>query len=198
MLVDFYGQVPVLAPNRGQCPLLAQSGHPDALNQCPLLGVKRTSSGLDPMSAYDPKRTLSALWRGNYFAARLFSRGTGDSGTGCGDHIGQATVTAAHHCARRRLCDCTREPDREFRRRAGCGRSHQSTGWRYLPRQWRGAAGTRSRRKQRQNLRRFVLYWLPDHSGRGTATGSDARRAALTEPTACASHALCPSRRHRF
>jgi hypothetical protein len=27
-----------------QCmsPLLAQSGHPDALNQCPLLGVKRT------------------------------------------------------------------------------------------------------------------------------------------------------------
>jgi len=30
-----------------QCLLLAQSGHPDALNQCPLLGVKRTliSSG---------------------------------------------------------------------------------------------------------------------------------------------------------
>jgi hypothetical protein len=26
-------------------PLLAQSGHPDALNQCPLLGVKRTLSG---------------------------------------------------------------------------------------------------------------------------------------------------------
>src|SRR5215472_5268938 len=26
-----------------QCPLLAQSGHADALNQCPLLGVKRTS-----------------------------------------------------------------------------------------------------------------------------------------------------------
>ena len=25
-------------------PLLAQSGHPDALNQCPLLGVKRTSA----------------------------------------------------------------------------------------------------------------------------------------------------------
>jgi hypothetical protein len=24
-----------------QCLLLAQSGHPDALNQCPLLGVKR-------------------------------------------------------------------------------------------------------------------------------------------------------------
>jgi hypothetical protein len=27
-----------------QCPLVAQSGHPDALNQCPLLGVKRTSA----------------------------------------------------------------------------------------------------------------------------------------------------------
>jgi hypothetical protein len=26
------------------CLLLAQSGHPDALNQCPLLGVKRTSA----------------------------------------------------------------------------------------------------------------------------------------------------------
>jgi hypothetical protein len=26
-----------------QCPLLAQSGHPGATNQCPLLGAKRTS-----------------------------------------------------------------------------------------------------------------------------------------------------------
>ena len=25
-----------------RCPLLAQSGHPNTLNQCPLLGVKRT------------------------------------------------------------------------------------------------------------------------------------------------------------
>ena len=31
------------------CPLLAQSGHPDALNQCPPLGVKRTLVGLAPM-----------------------------------------------------------------------------------------------------------------------------------------------------
>jgi hypothetical protein len=30
--------------NGAQFPLLAQSGHPDALNQCPLLGVKRTSA----------------------------------------------------------------------------------------------------------------------------------------------------------
>jgi len=29
------------------CPLLAQSGHPDALNQCPLLGVKRTLIGTE-------------------------------------------------------------------------------------------------------------------------------------------------------
>src|SRR6516165_8725051 len=27
---------------RALCPLLAQSGHPDTLNECPLLGVKRT------------------------------------------------------------------------------------------------------------------------------------------------------------
>jgi hypothetical protein len=37
---------------------LAQSGHPDTWNQCPLLGVKRTSTGANPMSAFDPKRTL--------------------------------------------------------------------------------------------------------------------------------------------
>src|SRR6516165_553047 len=43
------------------CLLLAQSGHPDALNQCPLLGVKRTSRGHAPMSGFfDPKRTLAA------------------------------------------------------------------------------------------------------------------------------------------
>jgi putative ABC transport system substrate-binding protein len=41
------------------CPLLAQSGHRGALNQCPLLGVKRTSRGRTPMSAFDPKRTLA-------------------------------------------------------------------------------------------------------------------------------------------
>jgi hypothetical protein len=31
--------------NGAQCPLLAQSGHTDPLNQCPLLGVKRTLPG---------------------------------------------------------------------------------------------------------------------------------------------------------
>src|SRR5262249_940651 len=39
------------------CLLLAQSGRPDALNQCPLLGVKRTLRRRTPMSAFDPKRT---------------------------------------------------------------------------------------------------------------------------------------------
>jgi len=38
----------------GECLLLAQSGHPDVLNQCPLLGVKRTSLRHSVMSAFDP------------------------------------------------------------------------------------------------------------------------------------------------
>src|SRR5262249_30246313 len=42
-------------------PFLAQSGHPNGLNQCPLLGVKRTLIRGAPMSAFDPKRTSAAL-----------------------------------------------------------------------------------------------------------------------------------------
>ena len=34
-------------------PLLAQSGHPNSLHQCPLLGVKRTWCGRTSMSAFD-------------------------------------------------------------------------------------------------------------------------------------------------
>src|SRR5262249_31204307 len=45
-----------------ECLLLSQSGHPDTLNQCPLLGVKRTSVAPSPMSAFDPKRTWDCLW----------------------------------------------------------------------------------------------------------------------------------------
>ena len=41
-------------------PLLAQSGHPYTLCQCPLLGVKRTSRGHALISAFDPKRTLGS------------------------------------------------------------------------------------------------------------------------------------------
>ena len=42
------------------CPLLAQSGHSTTEFQCPLLGVKRTSEECAAMSAFDPKRTLTA------------------------------------------------------------------------------------------------------------------------------------------
>src|SRR5262249_6810896 len=47
-------------PSLLQCmsPLLAQSGHPDTLDPCPLLGVKRTLILHSAMSAFDPKRTL--------------------------------------------------------------------------------------------------------------------------------------------
>ena len=44
-----------------QCPLLAQSGHPTLIRQCPLLGVKRTSIEGGGMSANDPKRTSRNL-----------------------------------------------------------------------------------------------------------------------------------------
>ena len=37
--------------------LLAQSGHHDRVEPCPLLGVKRTSRFHVVMSAFDPKRT---------------------------------------------------------------------------------------------------------------------------------------------
>jgi hypothetical protein len=41
-----------------ECLLLALSGHYRSAKRCPLLGVKRTSAGANPMSAFDPKRTL--------------------------------------------------------------------------------------------------------------------------------------------
>jgi hypothetical protein len=46
-----------------RCLLLAQSGHPETLNQCPLLGVKRTSPKRPAMSAFDPKRTFFCAWQ---------------------------------------------------------------------------------------------------------------------------------------
>ena len=39
-------------------PLLAQSGHHNRANPCPLSGVKRTSLGHSEMSAFDPKQTF--------------------------------------------------------------------------------------------------------------------------------------------
>src|SRR6516162_3296200 len=41
-------------------PEMAQSEHPTVARQCPLLGVKRTSTVADLMSAFDPKRTSAA------------------------------------------------------------------------------------------------------------------------------------------
>jgi hypothetical protein len=41
--------------------LLAQSGHPDTLDQGPLSGVKRTSKFKSVTSAFDPKRTSNCL-----------------------------------------------------------------------------------------------------------------------------------------
>jgi hypothetical protein len=37
---------------------MAQSGHPNTLNQCLLLGVKRTLPKRPLMSAFDPKRDI--------------------------------------------------------------------------------------------------------------------------------------------
>ena len=42
---------------------MAQSGHHDALYQCPLLGVKRTLIEWAAMSAFDPKRTSAAAFK---------------------------------------------------------------------------------------------------------------------------------------
>jgi hypothetical protein len=46
--------------NASVCRLLAQSGHSKVAIGCPLSGVKRTSAAANPMSAFDPKRTLNA------------------------------------------------------------------------------------------------------------------------------------------
>src|SRR5262249_1475045 len=52
-----------------ECPLMAQSGHPEGFNQCPLLEVKRTSRFSYRMSAFDPKRTLGRAGRLRILAA---------------------------------------------------------------------------------------------------------------------------------
>src|SRR5262249_55232249 len=61
--VNYWQKSGNTCPKRGivllQCmsPLLAQSRHHSGADPCPLLGVKRTSIGSGPMSAFDPKRT---------------------------------------------------------------------------------------------------------------------------------------------
>jgi hypothetical protein len=44
-------------------PLLAQSGHGDGAEECPLLGVKQTWRFQSAMSAFDPKRTFGTKFR---------------------------------------------------------------------------------------------------------------------------------------
>jgi putative tryptophan/tyrosine transport system substrate-binding protein len=52
---------PATSSNRpARCRLMVQSGHPAALNQCPLLGVKRTLGEGGSMSAFDPKQTSAS------------------------------------------------------------------------------------------------------------------------------------------
>ena len=45
---------------------MAQSRHPDTLNRCPLLRVKRTSTRGNPVSAFDPLRTLGGATKGEH------------------------------------------------------------------------------------------------------------------------------------
>jgi hypothetical protein len=51
--------------NGAQCLLLAQSGHANHTQECPLSGVKRTLIGSAAMSAFDPKRTSKFVFRVN-------------------------------------------------------------------------------------------------------------------------------------
>jgi hypothetical protein len=48
----------------GECLLLAQSGHLDCVEGCPLSGVKRTSKFKSVTSAFDPTRTWGAACPG--------------------------------------------------------------------------------------------------------------------------------------
>jgi hypothetical protein len=43
-------------------PVMAQSGHADRVQRCPLMGVKRTSKFKSVTSAFDPKRTLPTIY----------------------------------------------------------------------------------------------------------------------------------------
>jgi hypothetical protein len=63
-----YTEVKIILPRAASprmasslCPLLALSRHSKSLDQCPLLGVKRTCARRHAMSAFDPKRTFGKL-----------------------------------------------------------------------------------------------------------------------------------------
>jgi hypothetical protein len=48
-----------------ECPLLAQSRHPDRVGECPLSGVKRTSKFKSVTSAFDPYETCRVITCGD-------------------------------------------------------------------------------------------------------------------------------------
>ena len=52
---------PLVLASLLECPRLAQSGRPNSVNRCPLLGVKRTLVEHSEMSAYDRRRELAAV-----------------------------------------------------------------------------------------------------------------------------------------
>jgi hypothetical protein len=78
---------------------LAQSGHRNGAAECPLSGVKRTSSRLLAMSAFDPKQTSASqnlLWRKIAIDPITFADSTG---VDCGfsafsrkPHIGKKSI----------------------------------------------------------------------------------------------------------
>ena len=45
----------------GPYPLVALSGHPSVVRQCPLSRAKRTSRLIEAMSAFDPKADMGGL-----------------------------------------------------------------------------------------------------------------------------------------
>jgi hypothetical protein len=49
----------------------AQIGHRDGVEECPFLGVKRTSRVQSVMSAFDPLRTLAACDQGHSAKAAI-------------------------------------------------------------------------------------------------------------------------------
>src|SRR5262249_13311745 len=66
-------------------PLMAQSGHHDRGDPCPLLGVKRTLVSHSAMSAFDPKRTLPPAGGYPCFAVRFGGVSGGRERHGCPD-----------------------------------------------------------------------------------------------------------------
>jgi hypothetical protein len=59
---------------------MALSGHPSGADECPLLGVKRTSGRRVSMSAFDPKRTLDTPFPALLHPGTMAGRTKGERG----------------------------------------------------------------------------------------------------------------------